>query len=130
MGKRGRAEDKGKEEEDELIGKIKGVAISTYRDHFCCLIENRLLSICLCSTESTFVVLCSFEIYLTGFLSLLMLGYINPLYSQQSKDNEQGVFYCSHLKFKTDTPLKEIGGRMHSCLTGAPKNQLTVGKKM
>ena len=29
VGKRGRAEDKGKEEEDDLKGKIKGVAIAT-----------------------------------------------------------------------------------------------------
>jgi hypothetical protein len=29
MGKRMRAEDKGKEEDDEMIGKIKKVAIST-----------------------------------------------------------------------------------------------------
>jgi hypothetical protein len=34
MGKRGRAEDKGKGEDDDLIGMLKAVAISTPIRHF------------------------------------------------------------------------------------------------
>jgi hypothetical protein len=53
MGKRDRAEAKGKEENDKLIGNLKGVALSA---SYFCWIENRLVSSCLCSAVSTSVV--------------------------------------------------------------------------
>jgi hypothetical protein len=53
MGKRGRAEDKGKGEDDELIGMLKS---SCHTDiTAACLSEDRLLGSCLCSAESTSV---------------------------------------------------------------------------
>ena len=57
MGKRGRAEDKGKGEGDDLIGIFK----SSCHIHInvVCLIEDRLLGSCLCSAESTSVVAAS-----------------------------------------------------------------------
>jgi hypothetical protein len=57
MGKRGRVEDKGKGEDDDLIGVLKSRC--HIHTNVVCLIEDRLLGSCLCSAESTSVVAAS-----------------------------------------------------------------------